>query len=155
MKGDSTLMFTGAREERNQRIDQYRAAGAVAQRMAQRGAAWVDDHKDAADRTRRHRWKRHESVGSSLLDHRELEVALDNQVAINVALALHLDEAELGLEGGELHLHHESVAGDNWAAPLDVVHAREEEVALAGSASREQLGVETRKTRKKVFQVIF
>merc|ERR1719198_2449819 len=70
-------------------------------------------------------------VEAGLLDHGELEVALHNQLAVDVALALHLDQAELGLEGGQLHLHDQGVTRDDRAAPLDVVHARKEEITLA------------------------
>merc|ERR1719426_481931 len=71
------------------------------------------------------------SSKSDSLDHSELEVSLDDQLAIDVALALHLHEAELRLECREFHLHDERVARDHGAAPLDVVHTGEEEITFA------------------------
>ena len=43
---------------------------------------------------------------------------------------LHLHQAKFRLEGGEFHFHGQRVAGYNGAAPLDVVHAGEEEISF-------------------------
>merc|ERR1719389_715614 len=45
-----------------------------------------------------------------------------------VAFALHLADAEALLEVGDMHFHHEHVAGHEGLPPLDVVNASEEEV---------------------------
>mmetsp|Transcript_2071 Transcript_2071/g.6817 ORF Transcript_2071/g.6817 Transcript_2071/m.6817 type:complete len:260 (+) Transcript_2071:29-808(+) len=65
------------------------------------------------------------------LDHCKLEVSLDHLLAVDIGDTLHLDEAEPCLECDKLHFHDERVAGHNRSAPLDVVDACKEEVALA------------------------
>lgn len=63
--------------------------------------------------------------------HCKLEVSLDHLLAVDIGDTLHLDEAEPCLECDKLHFHDERVAGHNRSAPLDVVDACKEEVALA------------------------
>mmetsp|Transcript_53696 Transcript_53696/g.117122 ORF Transcript_53696/g.117122 Transcript_53696/m.117122 type:complete len:218 (-) Transcript_53696:237-890(-) len=76
--------------------------------------------------------ERDSGVGDACsLDHGELELSLKHLLSIDVRDALHLDEAEARLEGGELHLHHQRVARHHRPPPLDRVDAGEEEVALA------------------------
>eukprot|EP00962_Isochrysis_galbana_P002120 scaffold549_cov117-Isochrysis_galbana.AAC.13 len=58
-------------------------------------------------------------------------VSLDHLLAVDIGDTLHLDEAEPCLECDKLHFHDERVAGHNRSAPLDVVDACKEEVALA------------------------